>query len=163
MKIRMLILMMVLALAASWTPANAQTGAPGAQVIEQLKAQMQTILDAWSTMDMSKVAPYYDTESKHAFYDVAPLKYAGWKEYADGSEKMFAGLSSLKFKLAKDVQAHRRGDVAWGTATFQADLTHKDGKTESVQGRWTLIWERRGDKWLVVHEHVSAPIPTQGQ
>jgi ketosteroid isomerase-like protein len=162
MKTRMLVLAVVLILAAGWT-LNAQTATKGTAVAEELKAQMQTILDAWSTLDISKVAPYYDTESRHAFYDVAPLKYTGWKEYAAGSEKMFAGLNSLKFTLANDVQTQRRGDMAWGTATFQTVLTQKDGKAETVEGRWTAIWEKRGGKWLVVHEHVSAPAPMPPQ
>jgi ketosteroid isomerase-like protein len=28
-----------------------------------------------------------------------------------------------------------------------------------VDGRHTAIWEKRGAKWLIVHEHVSAPLP----
>ncbi|MGC9973409.1 MAG: nuclear transport factor 2 family protein [Bryobacteraceae bacterium] len=159
MKIRTLILLLALALAAGLTPVQAQTDTPGAQVTDELKTLMQTITDAWCTLDTSKAAPYYETEGKHVFYDLAPLKYTGWKEYADGSQQMFAGLTSLKITLAKDIQAHRRGNVAWGTATWQAEVVPKEGKTENLEGRWTVIWEKRGDKWLVVHEHFSAPLP----
>jgi ketosteroid isomerase-like protein len=38
-------------------------------------------------------------------------------------------------------------------------MVPKDGKTENLEGRWTVIWEKRGDNWLVVHEHVSVPLP----
>jgi hypothetical protein len=24
--------------------------------------------------------------------------------------------------------------------------------------RWTVIWENEDGKWLIVHEHVSAPV-----
>ena len=159
MKIRTLILLLALTLAAGLAPVYAQPDTQGAQVTEELKALMQKIIDAWSTLDISKPAPYYDAEDKHVFYDISPLKYTGWKEYADASQKMFAGLSSLKFTLAKDIQTHRRGNVAWGTATWQAEMVPKDGKTENLEGRWTVIWEKRGDIWLVVHEHVSVPLP----
>lgn len=159
MKIRTLILLLALTLAAGLTPVQAQTETQGTQVTDELKALMQKILEAWSTLDASKPAPYYDTAAKHVFYDISPLKYTGWKEYADTCQKMFAGLNSLKFTLGKDVQTHRRGNVAWGTATWQAEVAPKDGKTENLEGRWTVIWEKRGDNWLVVHEHVSVPLP----
>jgi ketosteroid isomerase-like protein len=159
MKIRTLILLLALTLAAGLTPVYAQTDTQGAQVAEELKALMQKIIDAWSTLDISKPAPYYDTQAKHVFYDVSPLKYTGWKEYADGSQKMFAEMSSVKFTLGKDIQTHRRGNVAWGTATWQLEMGLKDGKKENLEGRWTVIWEKRGDNWLVVHEHFSAPLP----
>jgi ketosteroid isomerase-like protein len=34
----------------------------------------------------------------------------------------------------------------------------KDGSKEAMDGRWTLVWEKRGDDWLVVHEHFSVPL-----
>ncbi len=151
MKLRVWILMAALALAAAST-ASAQTSEPSA-------ALMRTICEAWSTMDISKVEPYYDTESKDAFYDVAPLKYTGWKQYTDGVRQAWADMSSMKLTLAGDAQTHRLGNVAWGTATFGIDIVYKDGKKETNQARWTMLWEKRGDKWLVVHEHVSVPMP----
>jgi ketosteroid isomerase-like protein len=34
----------------------------------------------------------------------------------------------------------------------------KDGKAMDLDVRHTAIWEKRGGKWLIVHEHVSAPL-----
>jgi ketosteroid isomerase-like protein len=28
-----------------------------------------------------------------------------------------------------------------------------------VDGRHTAIWEKHGGKWLIAHEHLSAPLP----
>ena len=39
------------------------------------------------------------------------------------------------------------------------DLFFKGGGQTEMDGRHTAIWERRGGKWLIVHEHVSAPLP----
>jgi ketosteroid isomerase-like protein len=35
----------------------------------------------------------------------------------------------------------------------------KDGKSIDLQVRYTGIWERRGKTWLLVHEHLSVPLP----
>jgi ketosteroid isomerase-like protein len=37
-------------------------------------------------------------------------------------------------------------------------MTHKNGKVESGDMRWTVVFERRGGSWLITHEHVSMPI-----
>jgi ketosteroid isomerase-like protein len=34
----------------------------------------------------------------------------------------------------------------------------KDGKTTETEIRYTGIWEKRGPSWLIVHEHLSAPM-----
>lgn len=130
-----------------------QTAAPSPD-----KVLMQKILDAWSTMDPNNAAPYYAQEPSMVFYDFAPLKYTGWKEYADGVRKIVADYSSAKFTLNPDAQVHRRGNLAWGTATWHADFVKKDRTKESLDGRWTALWEKRGDHWVIIHDHYSVPL-----
>ena len=36
-------------------------------------------------------------------------------------------------------------------------MTTKAGKVEMGNFRWTVIFENEDGKWLIVHEHVSAP------
>ncbi|PYT82957.1 MAG: hypothetical protein DMG40_04885 [Acidobacteria bacterium] len=42
--------------------------------------------------------------------------------------------------------------------TFAADITAKQGATSHLDGRWTMVLEKRAKGWVVVHEHVSAPL-----
>jgi len=28
-----------------------------------------------------------------------------------------------------------------------------------MDARWTTVWEKRGNNWLIVHDHFSAPLP----
>jgi ketosteroid isomerase-like protein len=156
-KTRILILLIALVLASGLAPATAQTDTQGAQVTEDLKALMLKTMEAWATLDPANAAQFYDTEAKHVFYDAAPLKYIGWNEYAEGSRKFFATLKSLKITPENDIQTHRRGNMAWGTATWQFEIVPKEGKTLNPKGRYTVVWEKRGDKWLIVHEHASVP------
>ena len=41
---------------------------------------------------------------------------------------------------------------------MKEEMTTKAGKLEMGTFRWTVIWENVDGKWLIVHEHVSAPI-----
>lgn len=34
----------------------------------------------------------------------------------------------------------------------------KDGKSTETDVRYTGIWEKRGANWVLVHEHLSAPL-----
>jgi ketosteroid isomerase-like protein len=149
------VLRLAVVASALW-PAYAASGS-GEDPIEL----MPKIMHAWDNLDPAEAAPYYAKDSQLVFYDDSPLKYTGWSAYARGVRKEFAGYTSFTTTLANDVAVHRVGDsFAWGTATWRADAVKRDGSTEVVYGRWTVLFEKRGGKWLIVHEHVSVPAPS---
>lgn len=122
------------------------------------KALMQKIWDGWSTLDPANVAKYY-ASGPHTYFDIAPLKYGSWDEYEKGVKVVVAGYKSAKFTVNDDAAMHPHGDLAWATATVHEEMTTKAGKVEMGNFRWTVIFENEDGKWLVVHEHVSAPLP----
>jgi ketosteroid isomerase-like protein len=121
------------------------------------KAYLQKIWDGWSTLDTTNVAKFYAT-GPHTFFDIAPLKYENWDEYEKGVKSVLAGYKSAKFTLNDDVSIHPHGDLIWATATLKEEMTSKAGKVDMGTFRWTVIFENENGKWLIVHEHVSAPI-----
>ncbi len=121
------------------------------------KAYLQKIWDGWSTRDPANVAKYY-AAGPHTFFDIAPLKYDSWDEYEKGVKAVIAGYRSAKFTLNDDVSIHPHGDLVWATATVKSEMTTTAGKVEMGNFRWTVIFENEGGKWLIVHEHVSAPL-----
>ena len=127
---------------------------------DDLRSLMPRIMHAWDDLDPATAAPYYAKDPKLVFYDDAPLKYIGWEAYARGVKKEFAGYKSFATTLNDDIDVHRVGDAfAWGTATWRAKGVKLDGSSEMVDGRWTVCFEKRDGKWLIVHEHVSVPTP----
>jgi ketosteroid isomerase-like protein len=121
-------------------------------------AYMQKVLDAWNTLDTSKVAPYYAQGAGHVFFDISPLKYNSWDEYASGVSQMATDLKSLSLVSNDDATVHVDGNMAWGTATVKGDFVHKSGKRDMATYRWTAIWEKQDGKWIIVHDHFSAPM-----
>ena len=88
------------------------------------------------------------------------MQYHGWAESKAGVMKMFIdGMCSSRFVPNDDLKVTRRGTVAWTTVTFQISAKLKAGGSLELDGRHTAIWERRGEKWLIVHEHLSFPLP----
>ncbi len=148
------IAVLVLGAAALWQ-ATASAGKDDAEV----RALVPRIVAAWETLTITKVDPYYATDADLAFFDIAPLKYANWAEYRAGVQKMFFEPNrSLKFKLNDDLRVRGQGTVAWVTFTFGADVVAKQGAASHLDGRWTMVLEKRQRRWIVVHEHVSVPL-----
>ena len=124
--------------------------------------EFKTLIDryfvAWSSLNPDNAAPLYAKNPDLVFYDIAPLKYTGWAEYDKGVRNVLGGFESLKLTPNHDLKVTRRGNVAWTTLTFHLSAKQKGGGQMEMDGRHTAIWERRGGKWLIVHEHFSAPL-----
>jgi ketosteroid isomerase-like protein len=119
-------------------------------------ALMQKIWDGWSTLDPANVTKYYAT-GPHVFFDIAPVKYDSWDEYEKGIKQILAGYKSAKFTVDEPL-VHAHGDLVWATSIIKEEMTSKAGKVDMGSFRWTVIWENEDGKWLIVHEHVSAPL-----
>ena len=120
------------------------------------KAYMQKIWDGWSTLNTANVEQYY-ARGPHTFFDIAPLKYGSWDEYEKGVQPILKSFKSAKFTVNDDAELHQHGDLSWGTATVKEDAVKSNGKREMATWRWTVVFENESGKWLVVHEHISAP------
>jgi len=154
----------VLMIAALWAAASASAQAKTAPAKTALAAEFKAIIDryytAWSTLDPNNADKFYAKDADLVFYDVVPLKYNNWAEYKAGVIKAFTEtMSSSKLTPNDDLKVTQRGNIVWTTVTFHLSAKPKAGGSMEVDGRHTAIWEKRGGKWLIVHEHVSAPLP----
>lgn len=124
-----------------------------------LRAFVPKVIASWETMDISKIEPYYAADADFAYFDLMPMKYNNWAEYRVGVQKaLFEPNRTIKLHLNDDLGVHRRGTLAWATVTFGADIVNKQGAASHLDGRWTMVLEKQADGWIVVHEHVSAPL-----
>jgi ketosteroid isomerase-like protein len=121
------------------------------------KAYLQKIWDGWTTLDPANTAKFY-AQGPHVFFDIAPLKYDSWDEYEKGVKGVLSGYKSAKFTVNDDAELHSHGDLVWGTATIKEEMTDKAGKVNMGNFRWTVVFENEDGKWMIVHEHVSAPL-----
>ncbi|HUL33596.1 MAG TPA: nuclear transport factor 2 family protein [Candidatus Eisenbacteria bacterium] len=114
---------------------------------------------AWSSGNPENAAKYYAKDSGLTFYDIAPFSYNSWKEYDAGVRKNFLDDAvSLSLTAAKELRVTRHGNIAWTTVPMHLTAKMKDGKTIDTPIRYTGIWEKKGKNWVLVHEHLSAPL-----
>jgi ketosteroid isomerase-like protein len=130
------------------------------QISPMNKKLVQRYYAAWNTLNTDNPASFYAKDANLVFFDVVPFKYDGWGEYKKGVEKFFfSRISAGKLTPNNDLKITRRGDVAWMTLTFHLSFTLKTGEAIEMDCRHTAIWQNRRGKWLIVHEHISAPAP----
>jgi len=114
---------------------------------------------AWNTLDPDNVSSMYAKDAGLVFFDIAPLKYNSWQEYHDNFKNNVApGFSSLKLTPNNDVKVTHSGNLALTTLTFHLSAKQKDGTPLEFDARHTIVWEKRGRQWLIIHEHVSKPL-----
>jgi len=114
---------------------------------------------AWSSGNPDNAAKFYAKDSNLIFYDLAPFSYTGWKEYSEGTHDLFsANVDSISLTADKDLKTVRHGNIAWTTVSMHALAKMKNGTTIDTPVRYTGIWEKRGKGWVLVHEHLSAPL-----
>lgn len=148
---------LVLATSVFTTPASAQSNS-GPQTQTPSKQLMQDIWTGWGTLDTANVSRFYDKNVNDVFFDVTPLKYKGWSAYESGVKNVFAQWQSMKATVNEDAEVHANGNLYWGTSTVHLEITPKQGNAMTLDLRWTALWQKQGKQWLIVHEHVSAPM-----
>ncbi len=124
------------------------------------QAKIKAYYDDWNTLNLEKAGAYYAKDADLVFYDITPLKYTGWEAYGAGVQKLLAAYKTFHLIPQNDLKITRRGKIVWTTIGCHFSGVLKDGTKAELEGRHTAIWEKRGKgDWLIVHEHVSVPLP----
>jgi len=132
----------------------------GVSDAEVVKKRVFDAYKAYDSLDMESLAPFYSKERGNVFFnDVEPVKFEGWEEFKEAEAKIMSRMSTWKVE-PNDVRVTVWGKVAVSTATPSLTGRSKAGKSYNLTLRHTAVWERKGDRWLIVHEHWSIPWPS---
>lgn len=141
------------------TLAQATAKPPGVSATQkEFQALINRYYAAWNSGDPEKAAPLYAKDPDLVFYDLTPLQYVGWAAYDKGVRAVLGSFAAAKFTPQDDLRVTRHGTIAWTTVTWHLSGKKKTGEAVEMDGRHTAIWELRGGHWLIVHEHLSAPL-----
>jgi len=98
------------------------------------------------------------------FSDTAPHGRQSAREATMYEEMAFANISDFKFSI-EDLKIDFFEDIAIATFIVQyggivVDDYTFTGRTLNWKSRATMVFQKRGDEWLIVHEHLSK-VPEQ--
>ena len=79
----------------------------------------------------------------------------GWDAVKKDWETAFAFWSDFKVTRTGEAQVHATPSVAWSSSTADVQGRTKDDKALSFKVIQTDVFEKRGDRWLLVSHHAS--------
>ncbi|MDJ0926032.1 MAG: nuclear transport factor 2 family protein [Gammaproteobacteria bacterium] len=109
----------------------------------------------------SRLRPYYGPDDTlHLYMPWAPHDgYPDWASFVAGLRDYVAlGVERVQISPNDDVEATRRGDIAWSHGTVHFEFTTTGGDVVAADGRQSRVWRRQNDGWLIVHEHLAIPL-----
>lgn len=130
----------------------------------EIEKEIKTVLDKFAES-------YAKRDMKSAMSLIAPD--ADIVMYGTGADEKCVGPEAVKAQFERDwsqieepgleykwTSISAAGNVAWASidAVFRAKI---DGKKTKFPARVTKVFEKRGDKWLIVQGHFSFPDQSQ--
>ena len=146
-----------ISLAVLFVLVNLSVASPSADE-DAVRALVPKIVNAWGSLNISNVDPYYAPDADFAYFDIAPMKYNNWADYRQGVQKTFFDPNQSIKATVTDLRVHTRGSLAWATFVAGLDITPKQRNPSHLDARWTMVLEKRAKGCIVVHENVSAPL-----
>ncbi len=81
----------------------------------------------------------------------------GWQNYVPLYQRQIASFQSMQI-IRRNTIVFPHGDVAWAMYQWEFSSLY-DGKPYAVRGQTTLIFNKIGANWLIVHNHTSEVLP----
>ncbi len=130
---------------------------PDEQRIDNAIGEM---LGAWQLGDIEKLHSHYadDVDVVNGMW--AP-PVVGWPNYLASYQSQRARAQQVRLDRSNTlIRLAPSNNVAW--ASYQWEFTAVvDGVPSSAFGHTTLVFEKRNDNWLIVHNHTSLVQATQ--
>jgi len=124
------------------------------------KAEIRRLLDDWAKAaragDLEGIMAAY-TPDVVSFDAIAQLQFKGAEAYRKHWEMCVAMCSGPMTFEIHDLNIAAAGDVAFGHYLLRCGPAGEDGEEKTGWMRATVCYRKRSGRWMVVHEHFSAP------
>jgi ketosteroid isomerase-like protein len=132
-------------------PASPTAGMSDEQKIDYIIGQM---LAAWQIGDTAGMHKYF-AEDVSVVSGVWAPPAMGWTNYLAAYQVQRSRMQQVRMERSNTlVRVAASGNIAW--ACYQWEFTGiVDGAPSAADGQTTLILEKHGDDWLIIHNHTS--------
>ena len=127
--------------------------APPGDPQREIAAMLQRSANDWNHGDLAGFMSDYARDSLTSYVSGGHVQY-GWQPLYDRYERNYFAAGKSRDSLSFDELRVRTltPDVAFATARFK--LSRRDSVVGS--GPFTLVLQRQGDRWRILHDHTSA-------
>lgn len=126
-------------------------------VADAMRALCEQLFAAHRSLDPEAIMQLYAEQPNGLYFWERALAY----DYGQIAQTVGAIASSVAALTLTpgEFRAGGTGDTGWFAVTFHAARTLPDGRAFETDGRFTVVAERIGAHWLIVHDHASLPLP----
>ena len=133
-------------------------------VSDQIDRDIGEMLAAFQLGNVEGMHKYYADNATFVSGVYEPL-VIGWQNYAALYQRQRTAFQGMQL-IRRNTFVYVHSDIAWASYQWEFD-SMLNGQPYSVQGQTSLILNKVGDNWLIVHNHTSeicsdlASAPTQ--
>lgn len=141
------------ACSASKPAGPSENGAVGsAEDIAAITAIVESMPKAQNADELTK-----DWASDVAYFDIVEDSAFSLDDFKKKIAKQFAALRNIRTKIL-DMKVRSDGQMAFAYSTQNFISDTVTGSKVDLIFRETDVFEKRGGKWLLVHQHLSLPV-----
>jgi ketosteroid isomerase-like protein len=121
-----------------------------------IKGALQRMADCYTRRDLEGLIATLTPDPDTFMYGTAPdEKRVGLAEIRQQAQRDWSQTEAAALEIGATLVSSR-GDVAWVATdtTFRVKL---GGQEIALPGRFTGVYEKRGDRWLLAQSHFSLP------
>lgn len=119
---------------------------------DQIDHAIGEMLGAFQVGDIEAMHKYYADNATFVSGAYEP-PVLGWQNYAAAYERQRASFQGMQL-IRRNTLVFPHGDVAWVSYQWEFLSLYND-KPYSARGQTTLVLNKIGDKWMIVHNHTS--------
>src|SRR5215210_1470439 len=147
-----------LAAAPARTRRAAQTPAEAAQA-SAVRAAFDSLVDGIRRADAAAVAKLYWNSSQLTVFNNNGTVTKSYEQARSNRESLYAKVSDVKLDV-RDVRVKTLGPSGAVVTCLWEQSQTADGQPEHATGRLTIVYQKIGDAWKIVHTHTSPDKPS---
>jgi ketosteroid isomerase-like protein len=121
-------------------------------VSDQIDHDIGEMLGAFQAGDVEAMHKYYSDNATFVSGTFGP-PIIGWQNYLAGYQQQRTAFPAIQL-VRRNTYIFVHGDVAW--AEYQWEFSSVlNGKPYALRGQTTLVLNKVGDDWQIVHNHTS--------
>ena len=120
---------------------------------EEIEHNIGEMLAAQQLGNMELMHKYYSDSATFVSSDYGP-PIMGWKTWAAGYERQKAAFQQMQI-IRRNTFIFTHADVAWATYQWDFAAVLATGKGYDARGQTTLVFNKVGSDWLIVHNHTA--------
>ena len=136
----------------------AQTPGEAAQA-RAVRAAFDSLVDGIRRADAAAVAKLYWNSPQLTVFNNNGTVTKSWEQARSNRESLYAKVSDVKLDV-RDVRVKTLGPTAAVVTCLWDQTQTADGQPEHATGRLTVVYQKVGADWKIVHTHTSPDHPS---